>query len=180
MRVYVGCEANMQSPTRCVIDAEFAATLDYVLIAATHLFDPGVEHEFPNEPRAMAAYMIEMMRSAVATGFADVVVHPFHVPQSAYTFADFVPAVDEAALRDLARFAANSGVAFECNPRFVRAHPDASKRLFPLLLEEGCTLAVNSDAHSPAGIGCRGAAFASEDNLRALGITEDRLFRISY
>jgi histidinol phosphatase-like PHP family hydrolase len=178
MRVYVGCEADMQSPTRCAIDAEFAATLDYVMIAASHLFDPGVEREFIEQPRSMAAYMIGMMRGAIETGFADIIVHPLHVPACDYHFGDFVAAVDETAMRDVARLAAESGVAFECNPSFVRKYPDASKRLFTLLLEEGCTLALNSDAHSPAGIGCRGPGYATEGALRALGITEERVFRI--
>ena len=178
MRVYVGCEADMQSPTRCAIDAEFAATLDYVMIAASHLFDPGVEREFIEQPRSMAAYMIEMMRGAIETGFAHIITHPLHVPAPGCQFADFVGAVDERAMRDVARLGAESGVAFECNPSFLRKQPEAAKRLFGWLLEEGCTLAINSDAHSPAGIGCRGAGYASEDELRALGITEERVFRI--
>jgi histidinol phosphatase-like PHP family hydrolase len=179
MRVYVGCEADMQSPTRCAIDADFAATLDYVMIAASHLFDPGVEREFIEHPRSMAAYMVEMMRGAIETGFTDIIVHPLHVPACRFSFSDFVSAVDEAALREVARLAAVSGVAFECNPVFVRRHPEAAKRLFSCLLEDGCTLAINSDAHDPGGIGCRGPGYATEDELRALGISEERLFRIA-
>lgn len=178
MRIYVGCEADMQSPTRCAIDAEFAATLDYVMVAASHLYDPGVEREFIDEPRPMAAYMVEMMRGAIETIFADIIVHPLHVPACRFSFADFVSAVDEAALREVARLAAASSVAFECNPSFVRKYSEATKRLFSLLLEEGCTLALNSDAHDPGGIGCRGSGYATEEELRALGITEERLFRI--
>lgn len=178
MRVYVGCEADMQSPTRCAIDAEFAATLDYVLIAASHLYDPGVKREFIDQPRSMAAYMVDLTRGAIETGFADVIVHPLHVPACRYDFADFVAAVEVRVLRDLARFAAESGVAFECNPTFVRRYPDAAKRLFSWLLDEGCTLAINSDAHDPGGIGCRGSGYATEDELRALGITEERVFRV--
>jgi histidinol phosphatase-like PHP family hydrolase len=178
MRVYVGCEADMQSPTRCAIDAEFAATLDYVLIAASHLYDPGVKREFIDQPRSMAAYMVDLTRGAIETGFADVIVHPLHVPACRYDFADFVAAVEVRVLRDLARFAAESGVAFECNPTFARRYPDAAKRLFSWLLDEGCTLAINSDAHDPGGIGCRGSGYATEDELRALGITEERVFRV--
>ena len=178
MRIYVGCEADMQSPTRCAIDAEFAATLDYVMVAASHLYDPGVEREFIDQPRSMASYMVELMRGAIGLGFADIIVHPLHVPAPGCQFPDFVAAVDERALRGVARLAAESGVAFECNPSFLVKHPEASKRLFTLLLEEGCTLALNSDAHSPSGIGCRGPAYATEDELRALGITEERVFGI--
>ena len=178
MRVYVGCEADMQSPTRCAIDAEFAATLDYVMIAASHLFDPGVEREFIEEPRSMAAYMVDLMRGTIETAFTDIIVHPLHVPACRFSFSDFVAAVDEAAMRELARLAAASSVAFECNPSFLRKHPEAARRLFSWLLEEGCTLALNSDAHDPGGIGCRGSGYATEEELRALGITEERLFRI--
>ncbi len=178
MRIYVGCEADMQSPTRAAIDAEFAQTLDYVMVSASHLYDPGVKQEFIDEPRSMAAYMLKLTRGAIELGFVDIIVHPFHVPASRYSFADFVQAAEEAEVRSVARMAAEAEVGMECNPRFVKAAPAEAARLFGLFLEEGCLLAINSDAHHPTHVGCRGRQFATEEELRAMGIGEEHLFSI--
>jgi histidinol phosphatase-like PHP family hydrolase len=178
MSVCVGCEADMQAPDRVAIDAEFAAGLDYVMVSASHLYDPGVEQEFIDEPRSMVAYMLDLMRGAINLGYVDIIVHPLHVPACRYSFADFAKAADEANLRSVARMAAEAGVAMECNPRFLRAAPEEAKRLFSAFLEEDCILSINSDAHRPSSIGCRGPGFATEEALRALGIDEDRLFQI--
>lgn len=178
MRVYVGCEADMQSPGRAAIDGEFAAGLDYVNMACSHLYDPGVEREFIDDPVSMAAYMVDLMRGAVELGFVDIIAHPLHVPACRYSLADFVCAADEEAVREVARMAAEAGVAMECNPRFLRAQPTAAARLFRLFVECGCTVAINSDSHHPRGIGCRGPEFAAEEDVRALGIGEEHLFRM--
>ena len=178
MRVYVGAEVNMQSPGRAAVDGEFAAGLDYVNMACSHLYDPGVEREFIDDPVSMAAYMVDLMRGAIELGFVDIIVHPLHVPACRYSLADFVCAADEEAVREVAQMAAEAGVAMECNPRFLRAQPTAAARLFRLFVECGCTVAINSDSHHPRGIGCRGPEFATEEELRALGIGEERLFRM--
>jgi len=39
-------------------------------------------------------------------------------------------------------------------------------------------VAINSDSHHPRGIGCRGASFATEEELRALGIGDEQVFRM--
>jgi histidinol phosphatase-like PHP family hydrolase len=178
MRIYVGAEVDMQSPTRAAIEAEFAPRLDYVNVACSHLYDPGVDRDFIDEPRSMAAYMLELMRGAIDLGFTDIIVHPLHVPACQYGFADFATAVDRSELRAVARAAAAAGVAIECNPRFVRSAPIHAEWLFGLLLEEGCKLAINSDSHHPRGIGCRGPSFATEGELRAIGITEESVFTL--
>lgn len=178
MRVYVGAEVNMQSPGRAAVDGEFAAGLDYVNMACSHLYDPGVEREFIDDPVSMAAYMVDLMRGAIELGFVDIIVHPLHVPACRYSLADFVCAADEEAVREVAQMAAEAGVAMECNPRFLRAQPTAAARLFRLFVECGCTVAINSDSHHPRGIGCRGPEFATEEELRALGIGEEHLFRM--
>ncbi len=178
LRIYVGCEADMQSPTRAAIEAEFAATLDYVLISTSHLFDPGVERNFVNQPKSMASYMLDLMEGAIGLGFCDIIPHPLHVPACGMAFSQFVRAVDETRLRSVAQAAAAAGVAFECNPRFLREDGEAATWLWQLFLECGCTLAINSDSHHPAHIACRGPKFATEEELRAVGISEEHLFKI--
>lgn len=178
LRVYVGGEAEMHARDKPSISREFAAGLDLVVFSASHLHNIGPHVLHGLELRAMVAFIFDLMWGVLETGYADIIAHPFHVPNCRFAFADLVGAVDEAPLRSLAEAAAQKGVAMECNPRFLRAAPDAAGWLFPMLLEEGCKLAVNSDAHHPDGIGCRGSEFATEDELRDIGIDEACLWRI--
>jgi len=178
LRVYVGCEADMQSPTRATIDEEFAAGLDYVIMSASHLYVSGVERPRDLSPRSMAALILELTTGAIESGLADIVAHPFGVPESPFTFDEIVSEVDEEALLRRGEEAARAGVAFECNPRYLRRSPGAAGWLFSCLLETGVKLAVSSDAHHPQNVGCQGPQYATEAELREAGIVEDCLWRI--
>ncbi len=178
LRVYVGCEAEMHAPDRPTISREMAAGLDFTVFAASHLHNIGPDALYGLQPPEMAAFVVELMRGAIETGYADIIAHPFHAPLSPYPFAEVVGAVNRGELRGTAAMAAQSGVAFECNPRFVREAPDAAEWLFATLLEGGCKLAIGSDAHHPEDIGCRGPAYATEEELREIGISEECLWRI--
>ncbi len=122
--------------------------------------------------------MLDLMRGAIGLGYVDIITHPLHVPACRYTFGDFVAAADERSVREVAEMAAEAGVAMETNPRFLRSAPAEAARLFGLFIEMGCTVAINSDTHNPAGVGCRGPGFATEEELRAIGISEACLFRM--
>ncbi len=178
LRVYVGCEAEMHSPTEATIDGAFAAGLDFVVMSPSHLHNIGPEVLHGLGPRAMAAFILELTRAAVEMGFADIIAHPLHVPESPFPFEELVWAADETDVIRTAQAAAQAGVAMECNPRFLRAAPQAAEWLWGRFLEAGCKLAIGSDAHHPDAIGCRGPRFATEEELRAVGISEDRLWRI--
>lgn len=179
LRVYVGCEADITSPTEIVIDAEFAHTLDYVMLSASHLYVPGTNHPIQGmSARTQAAYLLSTMNLAVDCGFADVVVHPFVVPTALYDFPTLVAEADPEAVSRLGEKAARAGVALEFNPRVLRRWPDAAKWLFGRLLETGVKLAINSDCHHPRCVGCRGPEYATEEEMRAVGVTDDVVWRI--
>jgi len=178
LRVYIGCEANMQSPTRASIDARFAAGLDYVVMAASHLFHPGVEECRDLSPRSMAAFILRLMEGAVTSGLADIIAHPFSVPECPVAWRYIIEELDLGALSGVAAAAARAGVAVELNPRFLREEPAATRRLFDPILDGGCKVAISSDAHHPSSVGCRGPAYAAEHEVRALGVTPERLWRI--
>jgi histidinol phosphatase-like PHP family hydrolase len=178
LRIYVGCEAEMHGRGEPTISREFAAGLDFTVFSASHLHNIGQHVLYGLTPAAMAAFMIELMEGAVETGYADIIAHPLHAPMSPYPFAEVVGAADRDELRRAAGLAAAAGVAMECNPLFVREAPEAARYLFGLFLEEGCRLSIASDAHHPSGIGCRGEGYATEEELREIGVTEDCLWRI--
>ncbi len=177
-RVYVGCEAEMHSPTEASISPQFAEGLDFVVVSASHLhnIEPGLLHSLGL--REMADFMLDLTRGALETGFADVIAHPFHAPMCPFPFARLVEALDDDELTRLANAAAEKGIALECNPRFVRDAPDHAALLFGRFPEAGCKLSIGSDAHHPDHVGCRGHWYATEQELRAVGVTEECLWRI--
>jgi histidinol phosphatase-like PHP family hydrolase len=171
-------QSAAQSPTRSSIDAAFAAGLDYVIMAASHLYDEGVTRPDKLTAEGTAALCIELMQAAIESGLTDILAHPFGVPESPFTFEEIVAAANQDDWMQVGRAAARAGVAIECNPRYLRRAPDAAHWLFHPLLDIGVKLALSSDAHHPSNVGCQGPQYASEDALRAEGITEDRVWRI--
>jgi len=178
LSVYIGCEADMFSPARMSIDHEFAAGLDYVIVSASHLYLPEVEKPARLDPGTMADLIIQLTLAAIDSGLADIIAHPFGVPESPFTWQEIVGEVRREELLGIGEAAARAGVAIELNPRYLRQAPDAASWLFLCLLDTGVKLAVNSDAHHPALVGCRGPIYATEEELRRAGITEDRVWRI--
>jgi histidinol phosphatase-like PHP family hydrolase len=178
IRVYVGCEAEMHAPDEATIDAEFAAELDYVVMSACHLYNTGVKLPEGLDAAGMAAYILELMNGAIQSGIADIIAHPFGVPGSEIQFPELVEAVDRDGLMWMAEAAAKKGVALELNPAFVTWVPDTAGWLFRRFMEAGAKLAIGSDAHVPGPVGCRGPEYASEEELLAMGVTEERLWGI--
>ena len=179
MPVYIGCEADVVSPTEIVIDAVFAETLDYVLLSASHLFEPGTHHPVAQlGVQEMAAYMVARMRQAVACGFCDIVVHPFRDDGGPFSFGELVEAVSPESIKTLVAEAVRAGVAIEYNPRELHGFPDQAHWLYNRFLEAGVKLSINSDAHHPSKVGCRGPEFATEAEMRTGGICEDMLWTI--
>ena len=177
LRVYVGGEVDMRARDQAAVTREYAAGLDLVVMSASHLrnIDGAL---LKMGPRDLAAFVLDLMEGAVETGYADVIAHAFHVPNCRHPFGDIVQAVDEVKLGETLAKAAGAGVAMEVNPRFLKAAPEQATWLFQLFLETGCKVSIGSDAHHPRHIGCRGDRFASEDDLRAIGMGEEHLFRI--
>ncbi len=178
LQVYIGCEADTFAPDRFSIDREYAATLDYVVMAASHLYLPMVDKPAAMTPRTMAELIVRLTRAAIGSGLADIIAHPFGVPESPFTFQEIVGELKRDEVLSLGRAAAEAGVAIELNPRYYRRAPDAAGWLFGCLMETGVKFALDSDAHHPSGVGCRGPIYATEEELRAEGITPELLWSI--
>jgi len=178
VRIYIGCEADMQTPTRSTIDPEFAAGLDYVMMSGSHLFEPGVEHPAEMDPKTMADVIFGLTEGAIACGYVDIIVHPFGVPMCPYPWAEIIDQVDRGRWFHTAQMAAQAGVAIEFNPRYLKQGPDQARWLFPMVKEAGCKLSISSDSHHPANVGCRGDRYVGEQELRAMGIEEGDLWSV--
>jgi histidinol phosphatase-like PHP family hydrolase len=177
-RVYVGCEAEMHSRAECSAPRDLAKSLDFVIVSASHLHNIGMDLLHDLTLNQTLEFMLDLMRGAIETGFADIIAHPFHAPMCRFVFAELVEALDDEKLARIAREAAEGGVAIECNPRFVREAPGQAARLFGAFMEAGCKLSIGSDAHHPDHIGYRGHWYASDAEMRAIGVAEDCLWRV--
>jgi len=162
LQVYIGCEADTFAPDQFSIDREYAATLDYVVMAASHLYLPMIDKPGAMTPRTMAELIVRLTLAAIGSGLADIIAHPFGVPESPYTFQEIVGELKRDEVFSIGHAAAEAGVAMELNPRYFRRAPDAAGWLF------GCL----------PGVGCRGPIYATEEELRAEGITPDLLWSI--
>ncbi len=179
MRVYVGCEADVLSPTQLAIDEEFALTLDYVLVAASHLYEPRAFHPVEGmNAQTMADYLLATMNLAVDSGLCDILVHPFVVPISLFRFEELVAVADPDGISRLGEKAARAGVAMEYNPRVLRLYPEAARWLYGRLLETGVKVAINSDTHFPGGVGFHEKNHATREEMLAEGIPEEQLWGI--
>ena len=180
IRIYVGCEADMQTPTRVSIDRELADELDYVMVAASHLFDPGVERRGRMDAKGMVRLIIDFTNGAIESGMADIIAHPFGVPMCPFEWTELIEAVDGSEWSATAQAAARAGVALEFNPRYLKQAPEQAMWLFGKVLEAGCKVTVSSDAHHPSNVGCRGPAYASEEEMRAAGVRDEDVWRIEH
>ncbi len=177
MAIYVGCEAEMHAPDHPTIDMAYAAERDFVVMATTHLYFLAGRMGQMDAP-ALVDLISDLMLGALESGCTDILAHPFRVNDCPFSFPDLVGAIDRDRLMRLAQRAARQRVAAECNPRFVRQYPDAATWLFGCFLEAGCKLSIGSDAHWLVDIGCNTDEFAGEDDLRAIGLTEQSLWTI--
>ena len=176
--VYVGCEAEMHGPTEPTIGPCRARRLAFVVMAASHLYFLGERALDELSAPAMADLILNLMEGALALGYVDILAHPFRVNDCRFGFSDLVEAVDRDALMRMAEKAAKAGVAMECNPRFLREGPEAAAWLFRSFLGAGCKLSIGSDAHWLVDVGCNTSEFATEGELRAMGLSEDSLWTI--
>lgn len=156
LRVLVGCEAETIAPGRFGLTRSFAATLDFVLLACTHVHMKGFVAQPPDDtPAAMARHLAALFASAVSSGLASAIPHPF-VPHGRLEIFDrVVAAIGDRQFADLFGPAAENGVALEVTVGYLPG-PDrpfsgeTPLRLLTLARRAGCRFTFGSDAHDPA------------------------------
>jgi histidinol phosphatase-like PHP family hydrolase len=158
LRVLVGCEADMAAPGRFGLTPQFAESVDFVLLACNHDFPEFVEHPSWLTPRAMAERQLRFFRSAVQSGLADVIPHPFFPCSLMDVFEPSVAAVSDQEFLDAFGLAAERGVAMEITTVFFPSalggvpdrpewHLDTPLRFLTLARDAGCRFVLGSDAH---------------------------------
>ncbi len=162
-RVLVGCESETIAPGKFGITREMAEQLDFVLLPCNHLHMLDfVEQPASDRPRDVAEHLLRLFRSAVESGLATAIPHPFTAPGFMDRFDALVASVSEAEFLDVCGLAAERGVALEITRGFVPPAPGPDRpswsletplRFLRLARQAGCTFTFGSDAHCFADVG---------------------------
>ena len=162
VRVLVGCEAETVAPGKFGITPAFAAGLDFVLLACSHNHMRDlVEQPKTDKPRDIADHLIGLFRSAVASGLATAIPHPFLPLGFRSLYDETIAAIPDSAFLDAFGLAAEHGVGIEITlasfpPEPTEAMPappvwslETPIRCLSLAKQAGCQFILGSDAHAP-------------------------------
>ena len=161
LRVLVGCEAETIAPGRFGITSAFAESVDYVLLACSHFHMTNfVEQPISRTPRAVAEHLLRFFRSAVQSGLADIIPHPFYPCGFLDLYDAAIAAIPDAEFLEAFGLAAECGVAVEITTAFFPpsqgcfpGRPEFSlntpMRALQLAKQAGCRFSLGSDAHRP-------------------------------
>ena len=158
--ILVGCEAETTAPGRYGITPEFAASLDFVLLACSHFhMHSFVAQPASAAPRDVAEHLLAFFRAAVTSGLATSIPHPFVPCGFMGRFRETLAAISDAELLDACGLAAAHGVALEITPAFLpptKLREDGATwdlatpaRLLSLARQAGCKFTFGTDAHKP-------------------------------
>jgi len=163
LRVLVGCEAETIAPGRFGITPEVAERFDFVLLPCNHLHMTGFVQQPPSDaPGDVARHQLTLFRSAVQSGLATAIPHPFKALAGEGLFDAMIATVSDAEFTDAFGLAAENGVAIEITRGFVPPARDAGAptwsletpvRFLSLAKGAGCKFIFASDAHTLEDIG---------------------------
>ncbi len=183
VRVLVGCEADTIAPGKFSITREFADTLDFVLLACSHFhMSEFVQQPRDRTPRALGEHMLAFFISAVESGLATSIAHPFRPIGSDAIYAQAMDSLSDAELLEALGRAAQRGVALEITTGFLPPVKDPAwtldtpRRLIALARAAGCRFTLGSDAHS---LSAMERLDALEPLLTSLNLTEADLAPIA-
>ena len=181
VRVLIGCEAETIAPGKFGITPEFAEELDFVLLACSHFHMTGfVQQPESHEPHDVARHTMKFFVSAVESGVATAIPHPFMPMGFQDRFDEVVAEIPDAEFTDAFGIAAEKGVGIEITTSFLPPEPRNGRpptwhietpiRLLELARRAGCKFFFATDAHDLAMLkGLRKLGLFAE----ALGLTEE-------
>mgnify|MGYP003767041161 CR=1 FL=1 len=152
--VFFGCEAEIMEPGRTSGSQELADSLDFVMVAATHLQNKGITELPPGlDDEGIAFYYLRMFEYAVSLPWADVLAHPFFVVPSVCSVEVLDHLKDSDLLPGIER-AKENNVAMEISRRALwPGQTKFSMRFYKLCKQVGLKFTLGSDAHMLEDIG---------------------------
>lgn len=155
--ILIGCEAETLSHGKFSISQDFAATLDYVVLATDHFhFTDLVEQPADYSAATFGRHLLEMFRAGAVAPFKNIVLaHPCLPLGFMNLYEAIVDTISDNEFLDTFAVAAEHNVALEITLSFF---PDAARnrdfsrsvpvRVLSLAKQAGCKFVFGSDAHS--------------------------------
>lgn len=152
--VFFGCETEIMEPGRTAGSQKLAASLDFVMVAATHLQNKGITELPPGlDDRETAFYYLKMFEYAVSLPWADVLAHPFFVVPSIGS-AELLNHLKDSDLLPGIEQAKENKVAMEISRRALwPGQTPFSMKFYKLCKRVGVKFTIGSDAHILEDIG---------------------------
>jgi len=156
-RIFIGCEAETMSHGKFSISQDFAATLDYVVLATDHFhFTDLVEQPSDYSPATFGRHLLKMFRAGAVAPFKNIVLaHPCLPLGFMNLYEPMIDTISDSEFLDTFAVAAEHNVALEITLSFF---PDAARnrnfsrsvpvRVLSLAKQAGCKFVFGSDAHS--------------------------------
>ena len=156
--ILCGCEADTLGPGRFSISRPFAASLDYVILAANHFhFRDLVDQPPVITPAGIGDHLVRMFLTAVRSGLADIIPHVF-MPMGYWEFYESgVAAIRDELFLEVFEEAAAAGVAIEVTAVYLPPPPGGTRRtwniatplrVLTLAKQAGCKFTLGTDSHS--------------------------------
>jgi histidinol phosphatase-like PHP family hydrolase len=180
LKVLIGAEVTMLSPTRPAMTPQQAQGLDFVMVSANHYHLSDIVEQPPSRsPESIAEHGLAMLEGAIETGITDIIAHPLVLTKVGWFAPDeimrhFTP----ERLAPILQKAAQHQVAMELNPRLVERFPEFYKMFIPACTEHGVRFALGTDAHSLDSIPYAEDGIyrgAGPEQLAALGVRDEDL-----
>ncbi|MBM4046498.1 MAG: PHP domain-containing protein [Planctomycetes bacterium] len=155
IRVLVGCEADVISPSEVSVRADFASRVDFIALAATHYQMPWVQIPLSTDPSEVANHYVEMFAKAVNTDFVDIIAHPFCTHDAILGNMPVILAkILDDDLIELLEIAKTNRIAMELTPKVFNPLNDGCLiRFYKLCKQVGVKISLGSDSHTVNGIG---------------------------
>lgn len=173
LKLFIGCEADVVSPTEIAITEEEAARFDYVL-CSVHYQNRQICEQAPSaEPEEVAKHFLAMFRRAAETPYIDIIPHPFFLPPNTYDAATHSFLTDGDLLEVLEQ-AKENGIAVEISPRALTpGQTEFYLRFYRLAKRVGLKFSIGTDAHRLVNVAITGTL---EPVIRAVELRVEDLW----
>jgi histidinol phosphatase-like PHP family hydrolase len=173
-RVAVGCEVDVFADGAFSIAAALRARLDHAAFSANHPPVPPLPAPEGDNPEDVARYVMKKSRSAIRSGMATSLAHPFlpmGFPRAQEVYACYLPMGAEGLFEE----ARDAGIALGFSRHLVSSsqlvrHDDV-RELYSAAARVGVKLAFETDSHSLWHMSC---ILPLVELARRFGLTPDR------
>ena len=154
VKIYIGCEVDMISPGKLIVDKAELVMFDFIMIACTHYhlkshMLPPLNFNYNSIAQNTYDYMICVSQME----FADIIVHPFDIRgiksyRQGFEISKVIEIITDDDFKIIAEKMRESNIAVEINSNVLeKEYANAVFRFHMMCKKEGVKFSLGSDAH---------------------------------